>query len=182
MTARLGVGLASVEEFEQVLRLCRYILDLQLRGRPREAPPGLAGRLPRRPDLGGVLKEVPGHLRPRAALPDLPRSPALRRGARREGPKPSQGKMVFCLGLLLRSIGRHFQVSLLKDRIIEVPPKQRMERQETLAKEHREEHKAASRRTVHRFSMSLHQRHMVHSMIKLVMQMIILLSHPPRAG
>ncbi|KAG6483066.1 hypothetical protein ZIOFF_059706 [Zingiber officinale] len=79
MTTRLGVGLAFVEEFELVLRLCRYILDLQLRGRPREAPPRLARRLPRRPDLGGALKEVPGHLRPRAALPDLPRSPALRR-------------------------------------------------------------------------------------------------------
>lgn len=31
---------------------------------------------------------------------------------------------------------------------MEIPPKQRMERQETLAKEHREEHKAALRRAV----------------------------------
>ncbi|XP_074570445.1 uncharacterized protein LOC141827066 [Curcuma longa] len=37
---------------------------------------------------------------------------------------------------------------LQKDRIMEIPPKQRMERQETLAKEHGEEHKAALRRAV----------------------------------
>lgn len=37
---------------------------------------------------------------------------------------------------------------LQKDKILEIPPKQRMERQQTLAKDHSEEHKAALRRAV----------------------------------
>lgn len=40
------------------------------------------------------------------------------------------------------------QMMFDKEQIMEIPAKQRMERQKTLAKEHREEHKAALRRAV----------------------------------
>ncbi|KAG6530223.1 uncharacterized protein LOC122043105 [Zingiber officinale] len=40
------------------------------------------------------------------------------------------------------------ELMLQEDKIMEIPPKQRMERQQTLAKDHSEEHKAALRRAV----------------------------------
>lgn len=40
------------------------------------------------------------------------------------------------------------QMIFHKEQTMDIPAKQRMERQETLAKEHREEHKAALRRAV----------------------------------
>lgn len=40
------------------------------------------------------------------------------------------------------------QLMIEKDRLMEIPPKQRMERHESLAREHSEEHKAALQRAV----------------------------------
>lgn len=47
-----------------------------------------------------------------------------------------------------REARRAMDLMLEKDRIMEIPAKQRMERQETLAREHSEEHKAALQRAV----------------------------------
>ncbi|WOK94868.1 hypothetical protein Cni_G03573 [Canna indica] len=47
-----------------------------------------------------------------------------------------------------REAQRALDLMLEKDKVMEIPAQQRMERQETLAKEHREEHKAALRRAV----------------------------------
>ncbi|KAJ6869855.1 hypothetical protein NC651_034534 [Populus alba x Populus x berolinensis] len=47
-----------------------------------------------------------------------------------------------------REAQRAMDVMLEKDDIMEIPAKQRMERQETLAREHREEHRAALQRAV----------------------------------
>ncbi|XVF09895.1 hypothetical protein REPUB_Repub07fG0136400 [Reevesia pubescens] len=47
-----------------------------------------------------------------------------------------------------REAQRAMNLMLEKDRIMEIPPKQRMERQETLAREHSEEYKAALERAV----------------------------------
>lgn len=49
--------------------------------------------------------------------------------------------LIFCLSILV-------QLMLEKDRIMEIPAKQKMERQETLAREHIEEYKAALQRAV----------------------------------
>ncbi|KAK8576608.1 hypothetical protein V6N13_032527 [Hibiscus sabdariffa] len=47
-----------------------------------------------------------------------------------------------------REARRAVDLMLEKDRIMEIPEKQRMERQETLAREHNEEHRAALQRAV----------------------------------
>ncbi|OVA15305.1 hypothetical protein BVC80_841g12 [Macleaya cordata] len=47
-----------------------------------------------------------------------------------------------------REAQRALQLMLEKDKIMEIPAKQRMERQETLAREHTEEYKAALQRAV----------------------------------
>lgn len=49
---------------------------------------------------------------------------------------------------MLQTLIYQMQMMFDKEQIMEIPAKQRMERQETLAKEHREEHKAALRRAV----------------------------------
>ncbi|XP_057952866.1 uncharacterized protein LOC131146974 [Malania oleifera] len=60
-----------------------------------------------------------------------------------------------------REAQRALDLMLEKDKITEIPPKQRMERQETLAREHSEEYKAALQRAVtlavlHAYSPSLY--------------------------